>query len=105
MGGTVILILLSLTSGLALLVGVGVLRLPLAALPRGFGDFLECIGVGCGFILLNLAIGMLGMLVLREISGGFISVYYVNDLAFVAVSFLQGFLFQCWRAASRERSR
>jgi hypothetical protein len=105
MAGTVILILLSLTSGLAVLVGVGPLRLPLAALPRGFGNFLECIGIGCGFMLLNLAIGILGMLALRGFLGNFISVYYVNDLVFLAVSLLQGFLFQCWRAASRERGR
>jgi hypothetical protein len=101
MADAVILLLLALTSGLALLIGAGPLRLPLAALARGFGQFLECVGLGCGFLVLNLAVGMLGVLGLRALSLGFISLYYVNDLAFVAVSLLQGALFFCWRAASR----
>ncbi len=103
MGLWVILGLLSLTSALGVLVGAGALRLSFPALLRGIEQALECIGLGCGFLILNLAIGILGVLALRSVTATFISIYYVNDLALVAVSLLQGILFFCWRAASRVR--
>ena len=105
MAGTVIMVLLAVTTGLAALGGTLIGRLHLAALPRACGQFFECVGIGCGFVLLNLTLGILGILVFRTVFGAFVSLYYVNDLALVALSALQGIGFYAWREASRGTRR
>ncbi len=105
MAGTVILVLLAVTTSLIALGGMLLGRLHVGALPRALGQFFECVGMGCGFVLLNLTVGILGVLAVRAAFGTFVSLYYVNDLAFVGLSLLQGVWVYTWRAASRERNR
>jgi hypothetical protein len=97
-----ILILGGVTSLLVLLVGAWKLRLPLANLGSACGKALECIGVTLGFFGLNLAIGMLGVLLWRQLTHAFLSLYYANDVTLLGISLLQGLVFQWWRRESRE---
>ena len=104
MAGTVVLMLMAVTTGVAILCGAILGRLPIATLPRALGQLFECVGIGCGFVLLNLSVGVLGVLAFRAVFGAFVSLYYVNDSVLVALSFLQGVLFYTWRVASRARA-
>lgn len=97
-----LLILMGVTSTLALLVGVWWLRLPLSSLKRGAGKALECIGVMLGFYLLNLAVGIAGTLLWRQLTGTHLSLYYANDATLLGISLLQGLVFEWWRRESRE---
>ncbi len=89
MAGTVVLTLLAVTTGLAILCGAILGRLSIATLPRALGQLFECVGIGCGFVLLNLSVGVLGVLAFRAVFGAFVSMYYVNDSSLVVHSFLQ----------------
>jgi hypothetical protein len=104
MAGTVVLALLVVTTGLAILCGAILGRLSIAALPRALGQLFECVGISCAFALLNLSLGVLGVLAVRAVFGAFVSLYYVNDSALIALSFLQGVLFYAWRVANRART-
>ena len=96
-----LLTLMSVTSILALLVGVWRLRLPLSGLRWGAGKALECIGVMLGFFVLNLAVGIAGTLLWRQATGIFLSLYHVNDDTLLGISLLQGLVFAWWRRESQ----
>ena len=96
-----LLILMGVTSTLALLVGAWRLRLPLSRLKRGAGKALECIGVMLGFFVLNLAVGIAGTLLWRQATGIFLSLYHVNDATLLGISLLQGLVFAWWRRESQ----
>lgn len=57
---------------------------------------LEAIGMAAVFLVANLGLAALGVALGRTVTGGFVSVYAVDDLALVAASLLQGFLFRWW---------
>ena len=97
-----LLILVGVTSTLALLAGAWRLRLPMAELKRGAGKALECIGIMLGFFVLNLTVGVAGTLLWRKATGLFLSLYYSNDATLLWISLLQGLVFQWWRRESRE---
>ena len=97
-----LLILMGVTSTLALLIGAWWLRLPLSSLKWGAGKALECIGVMLGFFVLNMAVGIAGTLLWRQVTGTFLSIYYANDATLLGISFLQGLVFEWWRRESQE---
>jgi hypothetical protein len=97
-----LLILMGVTTTLAILVGVWRFRLPLSRLERGAGKALECVGVMLGFFVLNLAVGVAGTLLWRQVTGTFLSLYYANDATLLGISLLQGLVFEWWRRESRE---
>ena len=97
-----LLILMGVTSTLALLVGAWRLRLPLSRLKRGAGKALECIGVMLGFFVLNLVVGIAGTLLWRQATGRFLSLYYANDATLLGICLLQGLVFEWWRRESQE---
>jgi hypothetical protein len=97
-----LLILTGVTSILAILIGAWRLHLPLSGLKRGAGKALECIGITLGFCVLNLAVGIAGTLLWRKATGSFLSLYNSNDATLLAISLLQGLVFQCWRGEGRE---
>jgi len=97
-----ILILVGVTSILAVLVGVWWLGLPLVRLKRAAGKALECVGLMLGFFALNVAIGMMGILAWRRLTHSFLSLYNLGDVALLGMSLCQGLVFQWWRNESRE---
>jgi hypothetical protein len=97
-----VLILVGVTSILAVVIGVWGLGLRLPVLKPATGKALECIGLMLGFFVLNLAIGMAGILVWRRLTHTFLSLYALGDVALLGLSLCQGLIFQWWRRESRE---
>ena len=68
---------------------------------RGLADavrlVLELAGISTLFLVGNLALGVAIVLAIRLLSSFFVSIYVLNDLSLVALSFLQGAVFFCWR--------
>ena len=75
---------------------------------RGLGDavrlVLELAGISTLFLVANLALGVAIVLAIRMLSTFFVSIYVLNDLSLVALSFLEGAVFFCWRRQSATRS-
>jgi hypothetical protein len=68
---------------------------------RGLADavrlVLELAGISTLFLVGNLALGVAIVLAIRLLSSSFVSIYVLNDLSLVALSFLQAAVFFCWR--------
>lgn len=60
---------------------------------------LEVIGAASIFLAVNFAVGLLIVLVVRSMSGRFISAYVLNDTTLVVMSVLQGMVWSFWRDA------
>jgi len=58
---------------------------------------LELAGTSTLFLAANIALGVGVVLTLRAVTSVFVSIYVLNDLSIVALSFLQGAVFFCWR--------
>lgn len=57
---------------------------------------LELAGISTVFLVANLALGVAIVLAIRLLSSFFVSIYVLNDLSLVALSFLQGAVFLFW---------
>ena len=94
---SLLLLLLPVTTSLA------AIRIARRAGPghRGLADavwlVLELAGISTLFLVANLALGVAIVLAIRTLSSFFVSIYVLNDLSLVALSFLQGAVFFCWR--------
>ena len=68
---------------------------------RSFRDavrlVLELAGTSILFLAANIALGVGVVLTFRAVTSVFVSIYVLNDLSLVALSFLQGAVFFCWR--------
>ena len=60
---------------------------------------LEAIGLASVFLAANFAVGLLIVLLVRGVSGRFISAYVLNDTTLVVMSTLQGMLWSFWEHA------
>jgi hypothetical protein len=100
-GTNLLLGALALTSFGALLIGIWRLGLSPVGLRRAAGRALDCIGLGLLFLAANLAIGGVAVLGLRVATGGFVSLYILNDGAILALSLVQGLIVQWWREGAR----
>jgi hypothetical protein len=58
---------------------------------------LECVGLAVIFLAGNLAVGVAFVLGVRILAGWFISIYGLNDVTLVVLSFLQAVFLQSWR--------
>jgi len=96
----VILTLVGATSVAAYLIGARGLGLPGRALGVATGRMLECLGLTLLFFGANLAAGVLAILAARALTGGFVSLFLVNDAILLPLSLLQALIFAWWRAAS-----
>jgi hypothetical protein len=96
------LLLVAVTSAVALGLGVWLLRLPATALRRAVGMTLEILGFGVAFFVLNVAVAVLAAVVLRRVSG-FVSLYASNDMVLLLCSLLQGTIFATWRQLAGRR--
>lgn len=90
-------ILVGLTSLAAYLLGARRLGLSRPGLGAATRATLEAVGLGVLFLAANLTLATLAVALARAVTGGFVSVYAIDDLALVAVSLLQGLLFRGWR--------
>ncbi len=96
-----ILIVVSLTSVGAYILGITRLRFSGSKLQLALGKACECVGLTLVFFLLNLGVGMLAILAIRSFIGRFVSLYIVADIALLVLSLLQALTFQAWREGSR----
>lgn len=64
-------------------------RVSRASLRRAAVCTLEYVGLASFFLVLNVCLGVVGVLVLRSITRYFVSVYVINDLLLVLLSVLQ----------------
>lgn len=82
-------------------VGVGRLRLSVERLGAALLRAFQIIGMSGVFFVANLTIGLAGLLIVRSVSGIFVSVYLLDDMTLGALSVLQGVVFECWRQGGR----
>ena len=100
-----LLVLIALTSAVALAFGLFVLRLSRPALARAVTLTLEIVGFGVAFFVVNVSIAVGAAIAIRSFVG-FVSLYASNDLVFLLFSLLQGAVFATWRhMAPGDRAR
>jgi hypothetical protein len=92
--------LVALTSCLVWWGGRRWARLDKASLRPAFARLLECAGLAVAFYALNVLVGFAAVLVLRKLTGSFISMYLNTDATLSLLSALQAVTFQWWRAES-----
>jgi hypothetical protein len=61
----------------------------------------ECVGAGVVFFGLNVALAMALVLVVRTVGSQFVSLYAIDDVTLVILSFLQGLVFRFWWRSTR----
>lgn len=81
------------TTTVALLCGRRLGRLSRERLRVAVTTTLEYVGLSAVFLSLNMLLGTIGVLAARAITEHFISVYVINDLFLVLLSFLQALFF------------
>ena len=99
------LAIVALTSIGGYVVAVKWLGFPGRALRPAFDRTLECIGVTMIFATLNVAFAGAVILGLRSLAGIFVSIYVINDIAWLGLSLAQGLTFWWWRTLARSRER
>ena len=90
--------LVALTSGLVWVIGRRGMGLRAPALRPAIGRLLEWMGLSVVFYAVNLFVGFLAVLVLRRLTGSFISMYLNTDATLALLSACQALVFQWWRA-------
>jgi len=95
-----LLALVGLTSVGLYVVGRKCLGLSGGGLRAAVGKVLECVGVSLLFFGLNVGVAVIVILVIRKLGGPFVSLYPANDIAWLVLSLLQGFIFHWWRELS-----
>lgn len=95
-----ILALVGVTSLGAYLVGAIGLKLPGRGIRRAIGKMFECFGITLVFFMVNLAVGVVGILAARVVTGEFVSLYLAADAVLLPLSLIQGLAFQWWRDLS-----
>jgi hypothetical protein len=93
-------IVVALTTLGGYLVATRGLGLPPAELRRAGVRTLESAGLTVIFLLANVAVGTIGILSIRHLTGYFISAYLISDITLVILSVLQALWFQWWRTRS-----
>lgn len=94
-----LILLVALTSALSWLAGRRGLGLRASVRPA-LGRLLEWVGLSVLFYALNLLIGFALVLLLRTITGSFISMYVNTDATLALLAAFQAVVFQWWRAES-----
>jgi hypothetical protein len=92
----VFVVLVGLTSLAAWLLGARRRKLSRPGLGAAARATLETVGLGVLFLAGNLALAVLAVVLARALTGRFVSIYAIDDLALVAVSFLQAVCFRWW---------
>jgi type IV secretory pathway VirB3-like protein len=98
-----ILVIAGFTSIGGYFIAVKWLGFPGHALRPAFDRTLECVGVTVIFAALNATLAGVVVLGLRNLAGIFVSIYAINDIAWLGLSLLQGLTFWWWRTLARSR--
>ena len=91
-----LVLLFGLTSSALYLAARRWLGLGGAGLRPALVRMLECIGLVLGLMAFNLVAGFLLVLVLRRLTGSFVSLYLNADFTLLAMSLLQAVALQWW---------
>lgn len=91
-----LLVVVGVSSALALLLGRRRLGLSLRGLRYAWGPALECIGLAVVFYGVNVGLGLAGALISRAL-GSFASLYTSGDVSLPVFSVLQALVLECWR--------
>ena len=102
MEATFIAALAGLTSIGAYYFGTKTLRLSAAGLGAAIGKMLESVGLILIFFAANLVAAVLIVLVVRGLTGRFVSAYVTDDAVWLGLSLIQGLAFQWWLGLSAE---
>ena len=94
------LVLVGCTSVGAYLFGTKVVGLSASTFRKAVGKMFECFGVSLVFFMVNLGAGMIGILVARAVTRGFVSLYMAADVTVLVLSVLQGLTVVWWRDLS-----
>jgi hypothetical protein len=97
MAGLLVLILLSITSAGAYVIGLRCFGLKTSQLQTAGRRALEWVGLTLVFFALNLGTGISVILALRRWNAEFVSMYFVNDATIGLASMFQAVAFQWWR--------
>jgi hypothetical protein len=92
--------LVALTSAVVWAIGRRGLGLRSSAIRPALVRLLEWAGLTAVFYAVNLFVGFLAVLVLRKLTGSFISIYVNTDATLALLSAFQAVVFQWWRADS-----
>lgn len=94
---------IALTSLAAYILAVAILGLRPADLARALGRMADLIGAGVIFAFVNVVAGTALVLTLRALTGRFVSLYTLDDVAWLVVSLLQGAVWWLWRNSETTR--
>jgi hypothetical protein len=94
----------ALTSLVAYLFAVKRLGLRPADLARALARIADSVGTGLIFTLVNLVAAAALVLGLRALTGRFFSLYTLDDVVWLVVSLLQGWVWRLWRDSPPARS-
>jgi hypothetical protein len=86
-----------LTSLAAYGLAVKGLGLSTVGLRSAVGRMLECVGITLIFAIVNFGVAAAVIFGVRTLSSGFISLYWLDDVAWWALSVLQGLTWSLWR--------
>ena len=89
-------VLVGLTSLAAYLAGARWRALSRVGLPAAVRATLETVGLAVLFMAGNLVLAALGVALARLLTGRFVAVYAIDDLALTGASVLQAILFRWW---------
>jgi hypothetical protein len=73
------------------------LGLSTVGLRSAVGRMLECVGIALIFAIVNFGVAAAVIFGVRALSSGFISLYWLDDVAWWALSVLQGLTWSLWR--------
>jgi hypothetical protein len=93
--------LIAFTSTGAMLIGIRG-RLATRTLIAGVAEALEVLGAGLVFFAINLATGIVALLLARVVGTGYPSLYLAADVTVLILSLLQGLTLHCWRRAAMQ---
>ena len=96
-----LVVVVGLTSVGACVIGRSWLSLSWNNLRLALNVLLESVGVGLVFLAVNLAAGIVMILVGRLLLREFVTIYLVSDSTLLVLSLLQGLVFQWWLRAQR----
>jgi hypothetical protein len=88
-----------LTSAALYAIATRALGLPPAGFRRALPAVLECAGLTLVLAAVNVAAGFALVLLLRRLTGTFLSLYVNTDLVILGLAFLQAVALQWWMAA------
>ena len=95
-----LVVVVGLTSVGACVIGRSWLSLSWNNLRLALNVLLESVGVGLVFLAVNLAAGIVMILVGRLLLREFVTIYLVSDSTLLVLSLLQGLVFQWWLRGS-----